>query len=276
VQDATGWRVDLSRPELVIRIEILSTHAFLYVDKERGAGGLPVGTSGRVMCLLSGGIDSPVAAARLIRRGCRAYFVHFHSYPILSRASQDKARELVRILTRHQLRSRLFLVPFGGIQQQVVVAVPPPLRVVIYRRLMLRIAERLARRVHAHALVTGDVLGQVASQTIANLSVVERAAGMPVLRPLIGVDKEEITREAKGLGTYQTSIVPDDDCCTLFTPRFPATHASVEAAERAEAPLDLEALLAAAEAAAVVEDYRFPVVQLAVPQGASPPAGEHS
>ena len=276
VQQATGWRVDLSRPELIVRVEVLSTHAFLYIDKERGFGGLPVGTSGKVMCLLSGGIDSPVAAARLIRRGCRAYFVHFHSYPILPRASQDKARELVRMLTMHQLRSRLFLVPFGAVQQQVVVGVPPPLRVVIYRRLMLRIAERLAHRVGAHALVTGDVVGQVASQTIENLTVVERAATMPVLRPLLGFDKEEITAEAKRLGTYETSIVPDDDCCTLFTPRFPATHASGVAAERAESALDLEALVARAVDEAVVEDFKFPVVQLAVPQGAFPPPGEHS
>jgi thiamine biosynthesis protein ThiI len=276
VQDATGWRVDLSRPELVIRIEIVSDGAFVYIDKERGAGGLPVGTSGKVMCLLSGGIDSPVAAWRLIRRGCRAYFVHFHSYPILSRTSQDKVRELVARLTRHQLRSRLFLVPFGAIQQQVVVAVPPPLRVVIYRRLMVRIAERLARRAGAHALVTGDVVGQVASQTIENLTAIEGAASMPLLRPLIGFDKEEITAEARALGTYDTSIVPDDDCCTLFTPRFPATHASAAAAETAEAELEIEALVTAAAEAAVVEDFRFPVKQLAVQQGASPPPGEHS
>jgi thiamine biosynthesis protein ThiI len=273
--------VDLSRPELVIRIEVLSAHAFLYIDKERGTGGLPVGTSGKVMCLLSGGIDSPVAAWRLMRRGCRAYFVHFHSYPILSRVSQDKARELVRLLTRHQLRSRLFIVPFGGVQQQVVVAVPPPLRVVIYRRLMLRIAERLARGAGAHALVTGDVVGQVASQTIDNLTTVERAASMPVLRPLIGFDKEEITAEARRLGTYETSIVQDDDCCTLFTPRFPATHASGVAAERAESALDIDALVGRAVDETVVENFRFPVVQSPAPafdaaQAALPPSGELS
>ena len=276
VQDATGWRVDLSRPELVIRIEIVSDSAFVYIDKERGAGGLPVGTSGKVMCLLSGGIDSPVAAWRIIRRGCRAYFVHFHSYPILSRTSQDKVRDLVTRLTRHQLRSRLFLVPFGAIQQQVVVGVPPPLRVVIYRRLMVRIAERLARRVNAHALVTGDVIGQVASQTIDNLAAIERVAAMPLLRPLIGFDKEEITIEARAIGTYDTSIVPDEDCCTLFTPQFPATRASAAAAEQAEAELDIEALVTRAAETAVVEDFRFPVIQLAVQQGAPPPSGEHS
>src|SRR3990172_2689233 len=165
VQNATGWPVDLSNPDLHIRIEVLSGGAFFHFAKEPGVGGLPVGTSGRVMSLLSGGIDSPVAAWRLIRRGCRADFVHFHSYPILSSASQEKARELVRILTRSQLRSRFFLVPFGAVQQQVVVSVPPALRVVVYRRLMMRIAERLAQRSGALALVTGDSVGQGASQT---------------------------------------------------------------------------------------------------------------
>jgi thiamine biosynthesis protein ThiI len=265
VQDATGWPVDLSRPELTIHIEVLTNGAFVFSGKERGAGGLPVGTSGKVMCLLSGGIDSPVAAWRLIRRGCRAHFVHFHSYPIVSRTSQEKAREIVGRLTSRQLRSRLFLVAFGGVQQRVVVNVPPPLRVVLYRRLMIRIAERLARRSGAHALVTGDVVGQVASQTIENLTVVESAATMPILRPLVGFDKEEITREAQQLGTYEISIIPDEDCCSLFTPRFPTTRASRDAAEAAEAALEAEAgmdaLVEQAVREAVVEDFRFPVIE---------------
>jgi thiamine biosynthesis protein ThiI len=267
VQDATGWPVDLSHPDLTIHVEILTRDAYVYFGKHPGAGGLPIGTSGKVMCLLSGGIDSPVAAWRLIRRGCRAYFVHFHSYPILSATSQEKARELVATLTRHQLRSRLFLVPFGSIQQQVVVAVPPPLRVVVYRRLMLRIAERLAHRVDARALVTGDSVGQVASQTIDNLAVVGGVTKLPLLRPLVGFDKEDITADARRLGTYQTSIVPDEDCCTLFTPRFPATRASAPRTEAAEAVLDVEALVAAAAGAAVVEDFQFPVLRLAAHVG---------
>jgi thiamine biosynthesis protein ThiI len=271
VQAATGWKVDLSNPGLVIRIEIVTSDAFVYFDREPGAGGLPVGTSGRVMCLLSGGIDSPVAAWRAIRRGCRAHLVHFHSYPILSNTSQEKARELARRLTRHQLRTRLFLVPFGAVQQQVVVTVPPPLRVVIYRRLMVRIAEALARQAGAHALVTGDVIGQVASQTIDNLAVVERVATMPILRPLIGFDKEEITTAAQRLGTYETSIVPDEDCCTLFTPRFPATRARLEDADAAERELDIDALVARAVTDAVVEDFRFPVVRSAAAPRPSAP-----
>jgi thiamine biosynthesis protein ThiI len=258
VQEATGWSVDLSRPQFVIHVEVVTNDAFFYFDRERGAGGLPTGTSGRIACLLSGGIDSPVAAWRMIRRGCRAYFIHFHSYPVLSRASQDKARQLVTILTRHQLRSRLFLVPFAPVQQQVLTNVPGALRVVIYRRLMVRIADRIAVSMGAHALVTGDVVGQVASQTIENLAVMEGAAALPLLRPLLGFDKEEITREAQQLGTYDISILPDEDCCTLFTPRFPATRATRAAVEAAEARLDLQALVDAAVSAALVEDFRFP------------------
>jgi thiamine biosynthesis protein ThiI len=262
VQQQTGWPVDLSNPAYVIRIEVLTTNAFFSFDRERGTGGLPVGSGGRVLALLSGGIDSPVAAWRLIRRGCRTSFIHFHSYPILSRTSQDKARELVRQLTRFQLRSRLFLVPFGSIQQQVVLAVPPPLRVVIYRRLMVRIAERVAERIRAHALVTGDAVGQVASQTVDNLAVVGRAATLPILRPLVGMDKEEITADAQRIGTYQTSIVEDEDCCTLFTPRFPATRASLKEVEAAETALNLEELVTAGLEALVVEDFGYPVLQL--------------
>jgi tRNA uracil 4-sulfurtransferase len=258
VQAVTGWPVDLSRPALVIRVEVLIDDAYVYFEREAGTGGLPIGTGGRVMTLLSGGIDSPVAAWRLIRRGCRTHFVHFHSYPILSHTSQDKARELVEVLTRFQFRSRLFLVPFAGIQQQIVVSVPPALRVVVYRRMMLRIAERLAREYGAHALITGDAVGQVASQTIDNLAVVGSVATMPVLRPLVGMDKEEITADAQRIGTYAISIVPDEDCCTLFTPRFPATRASLEAVERAERAIDVDGLVAAAVAAHERVDFRFP------------------
>ena len=267
VRSVTGWPVDLSHPAVTIRIEVLTADAFFFFDKEAGAGGLPLGTGGKVMCLISGGIDSPVAAARVIRRGCRAHFVHFHSYPILSRASQDKARTLVSKLTEHQLRSRLHLVPFGPVQQKVVVSVPPPLRVVVYRRLMMRIAEKLAWKTSAHALVTGDSIGQVASQTIANLAVVDAVATMPVLRPLIGFDKEEITAEAQRLGTYETSIIPDDDCCTLFTPRFPATRATRSVVEAAESELDIPALVEQAVKAAEVEEFSFPVLRLVVRSG---------
>ena len=259
IKEARGWRVDLSNPGLTIHVEALTDEAFYYFGKEPGAGGLPAGTSGRVACLLSGGIDSPVAAWRMMRRGCRVIFVHFHSYPILSRASQEKARELVRLLTTFQYDSRLYLVPFGEIQQQVVLAVAPPLRVVIYRRLMMRIAEAVARRNRAQALVTGEVVGQVASQTLENLSAIDDVVTMPVLRPLIGTDKDEITAAAQRLGTYEISIIPDQDCCTLFTPRHPATKAKRWEVERAETALPIDDIVNGAVAAAVVEEVRFPV-----------------
>jgi thiamine biosynthesis protein ThiI len=258
IRDATDWPVNLDHPDLHVRVEVLSNDAFFSFNKEPGTGGLPLASGGRVMVLLSGGIDSPVAAWRLIRRGCRAAFVHFHSYPILSRTSQEKARELVRILTQHQLRSRLYLVPFGPIQQQVVVTVPPAMRVVVYRRLMMRIAERLAVSAGAQALVTGDSLGQVASQTIPNLAAVGEVATMPIFRPLIGLHKEEITADAQRIGTYETSIIPDDDCCTLFTPRYPTTGARPGQARLAEADLDVAALVERAIADASVEDTSFP------------------
>ena len=267
VQAQTGWRVNLSEPAFIIRVETLTNDAFFFFDREPGTGGLPIGTGGRVMTLISGGIDSPVAAWRLMRRGCRSHFVHFHSYPLLSNTSQEKVRDLVRTLTGYQLRSRLFLVPFAPIQQQVVISVPPHLRVVTYRRLMMRIAERLAIESRAHALVTGDAVGQVASQTIENLAAVGAVATLPVLRPLIGMDKEEITRDAQRLGTYQTSIIPDDDCCTLFTPRYPSTGASLVEAAEAERQIDVAGLVEQAATGAVIEHFRYPVLRSAIGAG---------
>jgi thiamine biosynthesis protein ThiI len=258
VQAARGWAVDLSNPELVITVEFLTDDAYYFFERVKGTGGLPIGTGGRVMTLLSGGIDSPVAAWRLIRRGCRTDFVHFHSYPILSATSQQKARELVCVLTRSQLKSRLFLVPFAPIQQQIVVSVPPALRVVVYRRMMLRIAGELAKKTGALALVSGDAVGQVASQTIDNLAVVGSVASLPLLRPLVGMDKEEITADAQRIGTYEISIVPDEDCCTLFTPRYPTTGASLAAVEAAERELDVTTLVATAVEAAMMEASFFP------------------
>jgi thiamine biosynthesis protein ThiI len=256
----TGWHVDLSKPALTIHIEMLPEHAFFFFGKEPGAGGLPTGTSGRLACLLSGGIDSPVAAYRMMRRGCTVLFIHFHSYPILSRASQEKVREIATLLTRHQLRSRLILVPFGDLQQQVLLACPSELRVVIYRRLMIRIAERLARRWKARALVTGEVVGQVASQTLENLTNIAQASNLEILRPLVGMDKDEISDEAARIGTLTISNIPDQDCCTLFTPRHPATRTRVNELLQAEAALPVEAMVAAAVADAVVEEFRFPML----------------
>jgi tRNA uracil 4-sulfurtransferase len=260
IKEARGWTVNLDEPDLVIHAELLTDRAFYFFGKERGAGGLPTGTAGRVVCLLSGGIDSPVAAHRMMKRGCTVTFVHFHSYPILSRASQEKARELATLLTRWQHRSRVYLVAFGEIQQQVVLAVPGPMRVVVYRRLMMRIAEAIARARGAQALVTGEVVGQVASQTLENLAVIGSVATMPIFRPLIGMDKDEITAEAIRLGSYPISIVPDQDCCTLFTPRNPLTRARIDEIEAAERALPVDDLVDRAVREVVVEQYEYPVV----------------
>jgi thiamine biosynthesis protein ThiI len=261
IRQATGWRVDLDHPALTIHVEALPDEAFYFFGKQPGAGGLPTGTSGRVACLLSGGIDSPVAAFRMMRRGCAVQFIHFHSYPILSRASQEKVREIAALLARHQLRSRLHLVPFGDLQQQVVLSVAPELRVVIYRRLMLRIAERLARHGKARGLVTGEVLGQVASQTLENMTLIAEATRLQVLRPLVGMDKDEISAEAERIGTYPISIIPDQDCCTLFTPKHPATRATRSAVEEAERALPIEEMVERAVKAAALEEFRFPVLE---------------
>jgi thiamine biosynthesis protein ThiI len=261
---ATGWRVDLSNPALTIHVEMMPEHAFYFFGKEPGAGGLPTGSGGRVACLLSGGIDSPVAAYRLMRRGCSVMFVHFHSYPILSRASQDKVREIARLLTSYQQHSRLMLVPFGELQQKVVLTVPPAFRVVVYRRLMMRIAERLARRWHARALVTGEVIGQVASQTLDNLTIIGESTTMEVLRPLVGMDKDEIAAEAERLGTFPISIVPDQDCCQLFTPRHPSTSVRRDEIEEAERALPVGEMVEAACGAAIVEDFEYPMLEFPV------------
>jgi len=259
IQQATARRVDLEEPELTVTLEILPGDILYSVEKVHGPGGLPVGVSGHVVALVSGGIDSPVAAARMMRRGCRVRFVHFHSAPYLDRASQDKSREIVRRLVARQGEARLVLVPFGEVQREIVTRVPPPPRVILYRRIMLRIASEIARRVGAEALVTGDSLGQVASQTLPNLAVVERAASLPLFRPLIGMDKLEVSSEAERLGTFEISIEPDQDCCSLFVPRHPTTRARSAAIEGAESELDVPRLVEAALEGAVVERYRYPL-----------------
>jgi thiamine biosynthesis protein ThiI len=251
-------RVSLDHPELNIHVEVLPGEAFVYADRRPGPGGLPVGASGTVAALLSGGIDSPVAAWRLMKRGCRVMFVHFHSVPYLPDTSQRKARALVERLTEWQYYSRLFLVPFGEIQRQVMLSVPPPVRVVVYRRVMVRIGQALARAAGAAALVTGESLGQVASQTLQNLSRIDEVAELPVLRPLIGMDKLEITDQAKALGTFETSIEPDADCCTLFVPKHPDTRVKREEIEAMERRLDVPALVRMGVEGAMEETFEFP------------------
>jgi len=219
---------------------------------------MPVGVSGKVVCLLSGGIDSPVAAYRMIKRGCRAVFVHFSGRPLVSRASEEKARDLVKLLTSYQYKSRLYVVPFGEIQRDIVLNTPAPFRVVLYRRMMLRIAEHVAARERCWGMVTGDSLGQVASQTPENLCVIGEAATLPILRPLIGMDKIEITDEARKLGTYEISIEPDQDCCKLFTPPHPSLKTRRDVLQNIEKTLDLPHLIQRGIEKTEVEAFTFP------------------
>ncbi|MBI4233198.1 MAG: tRNA 4-thiouridine(8) synthase ThiI [Chloroflexi bacterium] len=259
VQNLKGFPVDLKHPELNIFLDILPGQAHLSFEEIPGPGGLPVGVSGRVACLLSGGIDSPVAAWRMMNRGCEVLFVHFHSFPLVEGTSREKAQDLVQLLTQYQYRSTLYLVPFGEVQQRLIVSVPPAYRVVLYRRFMLRIAEALGMRHGARAMVTGESLGQVSSQTLENLTTINSAAGrLPVLRPLIGMDKAEIIAQAKRLGTYPISILPDQDCCTLFVPKHPVTRSRPEEVQALESRLEVEAMEEAAVAAAQRHDFAWP------------------
>lgn len=256
--DVTGKKVKLTDPDLTVFVELLSKEAYYSVQKIQGPGGMPVGVSGTVACLISGGIDSPVAAYRLMKRGCNAVFVHFSGRPLVSRASEDKVRELVQILTAYQYRSRLYVIPFGEIQREIVAQAPAPYRVVLYRRLMVRIAEELAQRERCWALVTGDCLGQVASQTPENLSVIEEAAELPILRPLIGMDKIEITDQAQRIGTFTTSIEPDQDCCSLFTPAHPSTKTRIDDIRKIERTLAIDALIKQGLEKAELSEFTFP------------------
>ncbi len=255
----TGKPVSLRYPDLTVTVEMLSREAYFSVKKEPGAGGLPVGVSGKVACLISGGIDSPVAAYRMMKRGCKAVFIHFHGRPYVNRASEEKVRDIVELLTPYQRYSRVYMIPFGELQRGIVLAAPTAVRVVLYRRMMIRIAEELARKERCWALVTGDSLGQVASQTPENLSVVEEATHLPVLRPLIGMDKIEITDQAQRIGTFETSIEPDQDCCRLFVPPHPTTKASLDHIKKVERGLDLDNMVKQGVAGAELVEYRFPL-----------------
>jgi thiamine biosynthesis protein ThiI len=246
VKDLTGARVDLTNPDLCVFLDIHSHGILVYFEEVSGYGGLPVGVSGPVAVMLSGGIDSPVAAWSMMKRGCRAHFVHFHSYPLVDRTSMEKATDLVQHLTRHQDGAELFFAPLAEIQKRIIVSAPPSYRVVLYRRFMVRITEELARRNQARAIITGESCGQVSSQTLDNIAVVDAVAEMPILRPLIGMNKEEIVGMARKIGTFPISIVPDQDCCTLFVPKHPETRARLETVRRLEEGFPVEEMVAEA------------------------------
>ena len=264
---ATGLAVDVHHPALVVGIEVAAKRAFVYAGEVEAPGGLPVGVSGRALLLLSGGIDSPVAGWLAAKRGLALESVYFHSPPYIGEKSRDKVVTLARLLARSQAMDAITVISFTDVQKRLRDAGPAELAVVLYRRMMMRIADAVADRTGAHALVTGENLGQVASQTIQNMSAIEAAARRIVLRPLVTYDKVETMALARRIGTYETSILPFEDCCSLFTPRHPETNARVQDAERAESSLDL----AAEVAAAVASGERIVLTPEAAPH--APPTG---
>lgn len=251
-------RVRLKNPDVVCRIEIISGPALVYARKIQGPGGLPANTAGKMTCLLSGGFDSAVAAYQMMKRGAHLSFVHFYGTGARpGESSIHTARELVRQLVPWQFTAKLYRIPFEEIQREIVRYAPEPCRVLLYRRMMLRIAETIARRNGALALVTGDSLGQVASQTLRNMVSVEAVAKMPVFRPLVGADKIEIIETAREIGTHDISAEPFHDCCPVFLPRSPALYASPAELEAAESGLDVPRLVRQGVESAGLETYRY-------------------
>jgi thiamine biosynthesis protein ThiI len=235
--------VDLDDPDTQVNIEITPRTTYVTGDKQKGYGGLPVGVSGKVLCLISGGIDSPVAAWHMMKRGCDVDFVHFHSLPQTSQSSLAAVRELAEIISTWQNKATLFEVPFLDIQNAIVTETDPAYRIILYRRLMLQIAERIAEQNDIPVLVTGDAIAQVASQTLKNTAAISDAVDMPILRPLAGFNKQEVVDTAVEIGTYETSTVPVDDCCSLFMPKAPETNAEIARARLEHAKLDSEPLI---------------------------------
>ncbi|SFP50517.1 thiamine biosynthesis protein ThiI [Oscillibacter sp. PC13] len=240
--------VDVHKPDLTVFVEIREKYAYVHAPAVSGAGGLPVGMGGHAVSLLSGGIDSPVSSWMMARRGVELEMVHFVSPPYTSQQAQDKVLELARLLTAYCGRMLVHIVPFTEIQEEIRKNCPEEYFTLIMRRFMMRLAEAVAKKAGAKALITGESLGQVASQTMLALGVTEDVTTLPVLRPLIGMDKVEIIRIAREIGTFDTSILPYEDCCTVFTPRHPATRPNLEDVRAAESKLDVEGLVAKAMA----------------------------
>jgi tRNA uracil 4-sulfurtransferase len=279
-------RVQLDDPEVTCRIEITPGPMLVYAKRIPGTGGLPPNTTGRMVCLLSGGFDSAVAAYKMMRRGAHVNFVHFWGGGARpGESSVHVARAVVERLVPYQFTARLYLVPFESVQREIVRSAPERYRLLLYRRMMLRIAERIARRNHAQAVITGDSLGQVASQTLQNMVAVGAASSMPVFRPLAGDDKQEILTLARQIGTFDVSEEPFHDCCRLFLPRSPALYASAADLDNAESGLNISELINCATNAAILERYTYAAgrvervepVRTAIPatEGSADPAHEH-
>lgn len=240
--------VDLYHPEVTVHLEVRDYAAYVHANPTPGAGGLPVGMSGRAVSLLSGGIDSPVASWMIAKRGVRLELVHFFSYPYTSPEAKEKVLDLARILVPWCGALTVHVVPFTHIQEELRRSCPENLFTVLMRRFMMRIAEAVARRTGSRGIVTGESLGQVASQTMEAMAVTGEVCSLPVFRPVVGMDKEEIVRIARRIGTFETSILPYEDCCTVFTPRHPRTKPTLEEVREAETVLDIDALVAEAVA----------------------------
>ena len=238
--------VDVHNPELTVHVEVRDFAAYVHADPEPGAGGLPVGINGRAVSLLSGGIDSPVASWMIAKRGVALEMVHFFSYPYTSPEAKEKVIQLARDLLPYTGRLTVHVVPFTAIQEELRRSCPEEMFTLVMRRFMMRIAQRVAKRCGAKALVTGESLGQVASQTMDAMTVTGQVVDIPVLRPVVGMDKEEIVQISRKIGTYDTSILPYEDCCTVFTPRHPRLRPILSEVEAAEAGLDIEGLVKAA------------------------------
>jgi thiamine biosynthesis protein ThiI len=248
-------KVNLTRPDIWVQVEVVESGALVFADKRPGPGGLAVGSSGKVVCLLSGGIDSPVAAYLMMTRGVSVVHLNFHSYPFIGEQSKEKVRDIARFLARYQPASRLYIAPFAEIQTAIRDHCPESLRTILYRRMMNRVANRVAAQEKALALVTGESVGQVASQTLENLAAIHATAEIPVLQPLSGLAKPEIIDRARRIGTFDLSIQPFPDCCTLFQPRRPETKANLRVVERAEAALDVGPLVESCVARLEVTDF---------------------
>lgn len=236
-------KVDLEKPNKEIFIETRKEGWYLYFKKKKGAKGLPVGVSGKVLSLISGGIDSPVASYLMAKRGAENIWLHFHSFPLVSKTSIEKVKELARSFLKYQPKLKVYLVPFSKIQMEIRTKILPKYRILLYRRIMLKIAQIVAKNENCYAIVTGESLGQVSSQTLPNIQIIEKAVSIPILRPLIGMDKEEIIKLAKKIGTYEISIKPQEDCCTLFTPKHATAKGNLKEIEKMEKKLNLKKLI---------------------------------
>ena len=235
-------KVNLENPKKEIFIEARKNKTYIFTEIFPGLGGLPVSSSGKVISFLSGGIDSPVSSFLAMKRGCQVVFLHFHSFPLVSKKSIEKCQKIVKILSDYQPKNKLILVPFQKIQTHLKTKASAKYLIVLYRRSMLRVGQKIAKKENAKAIFTGESLAQVSSQTLANLATIEEAVKIPILRPLIGMDKQEIVDLAKKIGTYEVSILPQEDCCQLFVPKHPATQARVEIIKKIEKKLNLKNL----------------------------------